>query len=60
MKTDETKTSPQRPLNEVLREVANVIQERRDSRDIIGLVRKPLSHPGGGDYLNEEVIGRRP
>jgi hypothetical protein len=49
-----------RPLAEILREALLDINARHNSRDIIGLVRKPLSHEGGADYLTEEVIARRP
>ena len=52
--------TPERSLDEILRDAADIINGRRKSRDIIGLVRRPLSHEGGGDYLSEEVIARLP
>jgi len=62
MATQELPTPPkkERSLSQVLEEAAGIINERRQSRDVIGLVRRPLSPAGGGDYLSEEVIARLP
>lgn len=54
--------APMRSLDVILQEAADLNNERRNSRDIIALVRKPLSPEGGGggDYLSPEVIARIP
>ena len=59
MQSDRSQQATKQELKDALREVAERIHQRRESREIIALVRKPLS-PEGGEYLEEVVIGYRP
>lgn len=59
IESNRSQQSTRKELKEVLREVAERIHQRRESREIRALVRKPLS-PEGGEYLEEEVVGYRP